>query len=132
MAIAVAALAVGAHGQGRDMLAARLFGLADWVASKHRVATWPPPEEHDYAAQVAATRTASAARISPMPPWPVNHSRSRMPSPGSQRILKSPPEGSSVVDAPSRHHTRVEGVLHLPHLGHGVGHLDEGSGRRGR
>ena len=56
VAIAVAALAVGAHGQERDMLAARLFGLADWVASKHRVATWPPPEEHDYAAQVAATQ----------------------------------------------------------------------------
>jgi predicted ATPase len=56
VAIAVAALAVGAHAQGRDMLAARLFGLADWVASKHRVAIWPPPEEHDYAAQVAATQ----------------------------------------------------------------------------
>ena len=56
VAIAVAGLAVGAHARGRDVLAARLFGLADWVASKHRVAVWPPPEEHDYAAQVAATQ----------------------------------------------------------------------------
>lgn len=56
VAIAVAALAVGAHARGRDMLAARLFGLADWMASKHRVATWPPPEEHDYAVQVADTQ----------------------------------------------------------------------------
>ena len=56
VAIAIASLAVGAHAQGRDMLAAHLFGLADWLASKHRVAIWPPPEEHDYAAQVAATQ----------------------------------------------------------------------------
>ena len=56
VAIAIAALAVGAHAQGRDMVAARLFGLADLVASKHRVAVWPPPEEHDYAAQVSATQ----------------------------------------------------------------------------
>ena len=56
VAIAIAALAVGAHAQGRDMLAAHLFGLADWVASKHHVAIWPPPEEHEYAAQMAATQ----------------------------------------------------------------------------
>ena len=56
VAIAIASLAVGAHAQGRDVVAARLFGLADLVASKHRVAIWPPPEEHDYAAQVASTQ----------------------------------------------------------------------------
>jgi predicted ATPase/class 3 adenylate cyclase len=58
VAIALGSLAVGAHDIGRDQLAARLFGLADWVASEHRVAIWPPPEEHDYAAVVAATRDA--------------------------------------------------------------------------
>ena len=56
VAIAVAALAVCARANGRDALAARLFGLADWVASDNRVAVWPPPEERDYASQVAATR----------------------------------------------------------------------------
>jgi hypothetical protein len=56
VAIAIAALAVGAHARGRDIVAARLFGLADLVASKQRVAIWPPPEEHDYAAQVSATQ----------------------------------------------------------------------------
>lgn len=56
VAIAIASLAVSAHAQGRDVVAARLFGLADLVASKHRVAIWPPPEEHDYAAQVASTQ----------------------------------------------------------------------------
>jgi predicted ATPase/class 3 adenylate cyclase len=58
VAIAIASLAVGAHAQGRDIVAARLFGLADLVASKQRVAIWPPPEEHDYAAQVSATQEA--------------------------------------------------------------------------
>jgi tetratricopeptide (TPR) repeat protein len=58
VAIAVAGLAVCAHAEGDDMLAARLFGLADWVASEHRVAIWPPPEEHDYASQVSATQEA--------------------------------------------------------------------------
>jgi predicted ATPase/class 3 adenylate cyclase len=56
VAIAIAGLAVVARARGRDILAARLFGLADWVASEHRVAVWPPPEERDYAAQVAATQ----------------------------------------------------------------------------
>jgi predicted ATPase/class 3 adenylate cyclase len=56
VAIAIASLAVSAHAQGRDVVAARLFGLADLVASNHRVAIWPPPEEHDYAAQVASTQ----------------------------------------------------------------------------
>jgi predicted ATPase len=56
VAIAVAALAVCAHTEGEDTLAARLFGLADWVASEHRVAVWPPPEEHDYATQVGDTQ----------------------------------------------------------------------------
>jgi hypothetical protein len=32
--------------------------LADWVASKHQVGVWPPPEEHDYASQVGATQEA--------------------------------------------------------------------------
>ncbi len=58
VAIAVAGLAVSAHSRGRDMLAARLFGLADWVASEHRLAVWPPPEERDYAGQVGATQEA--------------------------------------------------------------------------
>ncbi|MGH8872565.1 MAG: adenylate/guanylate cyclase domain-containing protein [Acidimicrobiia bacterium] len=58
VAIAVAGLAVCAHARGRDTLAARLFGLADWVASNHRVPTWPPPEEHDYLAQMEKTREA--------------------------------------------------------------------------
>ena len=48
--------AVCAHAQGRDELAARLFGVADLVASRHRVAIWPPPEEHDYRTQVEETR----------------------------------------------------------------------------
>ncbi len=54
--IAIAALAVCSHSRSRDDVAARLFGLADLVASNHRVATWPPPEEHDYADQVEETR----------------------------------------------------------------------------
>lgn len=58
VAIAVAGLAVCAHSDGEEAIAARLFGLADWVASEHRVAVWPPPEEHDYAAQVGATQEA--------------------------------------------------------------------------
>jgi predicted ATPase/class 3 adenylate cyclase len=56
VAIAIAGLAVCAHAQAHDPIAARLFGLADWVASENRVAIWPPPEERDYAAQVASTR----------------------------------------------------------------------------
>ena len=58
VAIAIAGLAVCAHADAEDMIAARLFGLADWVASENRVAIWPPPEEHDYAAQVASTQDA--------------------------------------------------------------------------
>jgi tetratricopeptide (TPR) repeat protein len=58
VAIALAGIAVCAHTESDDLLAARLFGLADWVASEHRVATWPPPEEHDYALQVGATQDA--------------------------------------------------------------------------
>jgi tetratricopeptide (TPR) repeat protein len=58
VAIAVAGLAVCAHAQGRDEVAARLFGLADWVASENRVMVWPPPEERDYAATVVATQDA--------------------------------------------------------------------------
>jgi tetratricopeptide (TPR) repeat protein len=56
VAIATAGLAICAHARREDMLAAGLFGLAEWVASEHRVAIWPPPEEHDYATQVAETR----------------------------------------------------------------------------
>jgi hypothetical protein len=58
VAIAIAGVAVCAHSEGKESLAARLFGLADWVASENRVAIWPPPEEHDYAAQVSATQEA--------------------------------------------------------------------------
>jgi predicted ATPase len=58
VAIAVAGLAVTAHAQGRDTEAARLFGLADWVASENRLTQWPPPEERDYAAVVGATQEA--------------------------------------------------------------------------
>jgi hypothetical protein len=58
VSIAVAGLAVCARSGDRYAVAARLFGLADWVASSNRVAVWPPPEEGDYAAQVAATREA--------------------------------------------------------------------------
>jgi tetratricopeptide (TPR) repeat protein len=58
VAIAIAGLAVCSHAEGQDMVAARLFGLADWIASENRVAIWPPPEEHDFAAQVAATQEA--------------------------------------------------------------------------
>jgi predicted ATPase/class 3 adenylate cyclase len=62
VAIAVAGLAVCAHAKGRDSLAARLFGLADWVASKNRLEVWPPPEERDYATQVAETQKAMGGR----------------------------------------------------------------------
>lgn len=58
VALATAGLAVCAHAQGDEHVAARLFGLADWVASENRLTVWPPPEERDYAAQVAATREA--------------------------------------------------------------------------
>jgi tetratricopeptide (TPR) repeat protein len=56
VAISVAGLAVCAHVHGREAVAARLFGLADWVASENRLAVWPPPEEHDYAVMVGATQ----------------------------------------------------------------------------
>jgi hypothetical protein len=49
---------VCAHARGREELAARLFGLADWVASENRVTVWPPPEERDYATVVSATQGA--------------------------------------------------------------------------
>jgi tetratricopeptide (TPR) repeat protein len=62
VAIAVAGLAVCAHVQGRGEVAARLFGLADWVASENRVTVWPPPEERDYAAMVVATQEALGGR----------------------------------------------------------------------
>lgn len=62
VAIGLAGMAVCAHARGRDMPAAQLFGLADWVASEHRVAIWPPPEEHDYAAQVGATQERMGSR----------------------------------------------------------------------
>jgi tetratricopeptide (TPR) repeat protein len=58
VALATAGLAVCAHAQGDEPVAARLFGLADWVASENRLTVWPPPEERDYAAQVATTREA--------------------------------------------------------------------------
>jgi hypothetical protein len=58
VAIAVAGLAVCFHMQGEEAVAARLFGLADWVASENRVQVWPPPEERDYAVMVGATRDA--------------------------------------------------------------------------
>jgi predicted ATPase/class 3 adenylate cyclase len=58
VAMAVAGLAVCAHAEGQEPVAARLFGLADWVASEHKVGVWPPPEEHDYASQVGATQEA--------------------------------------------------------------------------
>jgi hypothetical protein len=51
-------VAVCAHTEGKEALAARLFGLADWVASENRLAIWPPPEEHDYAVQVGDTQEA--------------------------------------------------------------------------
>jgi predicted ATPase/class 3 adenylate cyclase len=63
VAIAVAGLAVCARADDRDPLAARLFGLADWVASSNRVTVWPPPEERDYAAQVAGTREALGGAV---------------------------------------------------------------------
>ncbi|HEX6145151.1 MAG TPA: adenylate/guanylate cyclase domain-containing protein [Acidimicrobiia bacterium] len=58
VAIAVAGLAVCAQARGQEEVAARLFGLADWVASENRVAVWPPPEESDYATVVGATQAA--------------------------------------------------------------------------
>jgi tetratricopeptide (TPR) repeat protein len=57
-AIAVASLAVCAQTVGDDETAARLFGLAEWIASNKHVPTWPPPEEPDYASIVAAVRDA--------------------------------------------------------------------------
>jgi predicted ATPase/class 3 adenylate cyclase len=56
VAIAVAGLAVCSHDLGDNETAARLFGLAEWVASDNRVAIWPPPEEHEYSLKVAAVR----------------------------------------------------------------------------
>ncbi len=58
VSIAVAGLAVSAHTRGADQAAACLFGLAELMASKHRVDIWPPPEEHDYSDQVEGTRSA--------------------------------------------------------------------------
>jgi predicted ATPase/class 3 adenylate cyclase len=55
-AIAVAGLAVCAHTMGDHVAAARLFGLADWMASANQIRVWPPPDEPDYARQVAAVR----------------------------------------------------------------------------
>jgi hypothetical protein len=55
-AIAVAGLAVCAHTLGDHEAAARLFGLADWMASANQIRIWPPPDEPDYARQVAAVR----------------------------------------------------------------------------
>ena len=55
-AIAVAGLAVCAHTLGDNQAAARLFGLADWMASVNQIRIWPPPDEPDYAHQVAAVR----------------------------------------------------------------------------
>ena len=56
VAIAVAGLAVCAHDIGENEVAAKLFGMAEWVASSKRVAIWPPPEDRDYAQKVAAVR----------------------------------------------------------------------------
>ncbi|MGH8913378.1 MAG: ATP-binding protein [Acidimicrobiia bacterium] len=56
VAIAVAGLAACAHARQQDTVAARLFGLADWIAAESRLAVWPPPEERDYASQVTATQ----------------------------------------------------------------------------
>jgi tetratricopeptide (TPR) repeat protein len=61
VAIAVAGLAVCAHALDENESAARLFGLADWVASDSQVRIWPPPDEPDYAHQVAAVREALGA-----------------------------------------------------------------------
>jgi len=61
-AIAVAGLAVCAHADQRHELAARLFGMADWIASEHRLAVWPPPEERDYATRVSETQEALGGR----------------------------------------------------------------------
>jgi hypothetical protein len=60
-AIAVAGLAVCTHTLGDDQAAARLFGLADWIASANHVRLWPPPDEPDYAALVAEVRDALGA-----------------------------------------------------------------------
>ncbi|HEY5579001.1 MAG TPA: adenylate/guanylate cyclase domain-containing protein, partial [Acidimicrobiia bacterium] len=61
VAVAVAGLAVCAHALDENESAARLFGLADWVASDAQVRIWPPPDEPDYAHQVAAVREALGA-----------------------------------------------------------------------
>ena len=128
VAIAVAALAVGAHARGATCW---LHVSSDWPIG-WRASTGSPPGLRRRSTTTPPRwrplRTASAARISPMPSWPVNHSRSRMPSPWFATNPEFASGRRSVVDAPSRHHPRVEGVFHLPHLGHGVGHLDEGSG----
>jgi tetratricopeptide (TPR) repeat protein len=62
VAIAVAGLAVCAHADKRHELAARLFGMADWVASEHRLEVWPPFEERDYATRVSETQEALGGR----------------------------------------------------------------------
>ncbi|MDP9494811.1 MAG: NB-ARC domain-containing protein, partial [Actinomycetota bacterium] len=60
-AIAVAGLAVCAHRLGDNETAARLFGLAEWIASDNHVRIWPPPDEPDYAQQVGAVREVLGA-----------------------------------------------------------------------
>ena len=60
-AIAVAGLAACAHTLGDNETAARLFGLAEWMASDNQVRIWPPPDEPHYSAMVAAVREALAA-----------------------------------------------------------------------
>lgn len=50
-----------AGGSAENESAARLFGLADWVANDGQVRIWPPPDEPDYANQVAAVREALGA-----------------------------------------------------------------------
>jgi tetratricopeptide (TPR) repeat protein len=60
-AIAVAGLAVSAQTLGDNETAARLFGLAEWIASEGQVRIWPPPDEPDYSSRVASVREALGA-----------------------------------------------------------------------
>jgi hypothetical protein len=60
-AIAVAGLPVCAQTIGDNETAARLFGLAEWMASDGQVRIWPPPEEPDYPSRMAAVREALGA-----------------------------------------------------------------------
>jgi predicted ATPase/class 3 adenylate cyclase len=57
-AIAVAGLAVSAHTLRDNEAAARLFGLAEWMASEGQVRIWPPPDEPDYSSRVGSVREA--------------------------------------------------------------------------